>query len=292
MHPLPAALVPLLFLSPAADGWLGIFLEDRSDAAIVAEVIPDSPAAKAGLQAGDELLAVDDQATATRDQFVAAIRKGKPGDRVSIKLRRAGQEQIVVVRLGERPEAVPARPPATAEGQKPAQPAAPAPVTEPKAGAGMASSPRGYLGLSVRESEGHIVVDRVLPDGPAAAAGVRAGDTIVKLGERDVASLADLDAALQRSTPGMRLPIGLRSDAGARSVIAIVGERPSAGVAAAPIEPAPRAAAAVPPTPPTPPAPPRTARDVDVEAELAALRAELAELRRQLEQLRKERGRE
>src|SRR5678809_1590381 len=91
MLPMPAPFLSLLLLAPAADGWLGIYLDDQPDEAVVSEVVPDSPAAKAGLQIGDVLLAVGDKATPSRDEFVAAIRAAKAGDRVSIKLKRGGQ---------------------------------------------------------------------------------------------------------------------------------------------------------------------------------------------------------
>ncbi|MFY9341506.1 MAG: PDZ domain-containing protein, partial [Planctomycetota bacterium] len=109
MLQVPAKLLAsLLLLAPAADGWLGVYLDGERAEAVITEVVPGSPAQKAGLQAGDELLAVDDQATATREAFTAAIRARKAGDRISIKLRRNDKEQIVAVKLGERPETAPA----------------------------------------------------------------------------------------------------------------------------------------------------------------------------------------
>ena len=115
--------------APIADGWLGVYLSQDHDEPVITEVIPDSPAWNAGMKVGDVLLAVGDTATATRDEFIAAIRAGKVGDRLSIKLRRDGKEQTVVVKLGERPEQ-------TAEGG--AQPAKPAKPGKPKG-----SEPKG-----------------------------------------------------------------------------------------------------------------------------------------------------
>lgn len=285
MFPMPAPLLSLLLLAPAADGWLGIYLEDR-DEAVVREVIPDSPAAKAGLQMGDVLLAVGDQATPTRAEFVARIQAAKVGDRLSIKIRRGGIEQLVVVKLGQRPDQVPGSPVATPT--RPSRPQAPAPVQEvPPAPAPQ----RGYLGLTVRETDGGVVVERVLPDGPAAKAGVREGEAVTSVGDLRIRNLEDLDAALRPATVGRTLAIGLRSDAGTRSVLVTLGKRPDAAEAA----PAPIAVAPVAPAPAEPPVPPgpRSGRkEADLEAELAALRAELADLRKQLEALRQGKGRE
>ncbi len=294
MHPMPAFL-SLLLLGPAADGWLGIYLDDR-ESAVVLEVIPDSPAAKAGLQAGDELLAIGDVATPTRDEFVAAIKAAKTGDRLSIKVRRNSQEQLVVVRLGERPDAMPVGSPPPAS--KPSRPQAPVPSSEPapgpSEGSAVVAADKGFLGVSVRDSGGRVVVDRVLPDSPAQAAGIAVGDVLTSLGNRAIDGLEALEAVLGTAKVGAKMPVGLSGAAGTRSVMVTLRARPGEGAVPTPSSPA---AITVAPMADTPVAPkgekPRTVRqEGDVEAELAALRAELAELRRQLEALRQGKGRE
>lgn len=276
---LPTSLLPsLLLLAPAAEGWLGIYLDGERTEPVVTEVIPGSPADKAGLRAGDELLAVGDQVTATRDAFIAAVRGKQAGDRLSIKLRRDGTEQMVVVRLGQRPDvAAPAQPPSA---NKPALPQAPVPG--PEAGAAPA---RGYLGVGVRGSEAGVVIDRVLPGSPAEAAGMRVGEVVTKVNEVRIGTLEDLDTALAGVPAGRQVAVGLRGDGGSRSLLVKLGVRAAGEAAAA----APRSTA--PAAPRVPSVPPTKARpELDLEAELTALRAELAELRQQLEALRKSQG--
>ncbi len=286
MLPMPAPFLSLFLLPPAADGWLGIYLDAERDVAVVAEVIPDSPAAKAGLQVGDLLLAIGDLATPSRDEFAAGIRAAKAGDRLSIKIRRGGLDQIVVVKLGQRPEQGQPAPAPAAPSTKPAAPQAPAPATEAAPGAAPAAG-RGYLGLSVREADGQVVVDRVLPDSPAATAGVRAGEVVTSIQQVPVHGMGDLDAALRSAPAGRKVALGLRSDAGSRSVLVTLGTRPeeAGAVVAAPIAPAASSQ-------PGAAGPKEARRDPELEAELAALRAELADLRRQLEALRQGKGRE
>jgi predicted metalloprotease with PDZ domain len=303
MNPLSLPLASLLLLAPAADGWLGVYLATDREQAVVAEVIPESPAARAGLQVGDELLAVGDTATPTRDELVAAIRQHKAGERLRIRLRRDGKETVVTVKLGDRPETVPAPtagvvpapvPPKQSRPPRPAgevAPIDPAPAGDRKA----------YLGLRVRESNGGVVVDEALPGGPAAGLGIRAGERITTLGDRQVTGLADLDAVLQRQGPGQKLPIGLQSDAGTRSLTITLGAVPGA---APPREaPAPRRPIQRVPTPATPgvpaaPAPvaPTDGAPVghdgyDVEREIEALRRDLRELRQQLEEMQRQKSR-
>ena len=230
MLPLPAPLVSLLLvLGPAADGWLGVYLGTEGNAVVIAEVIPGSPAAKAGLQAGDQLLAVGDQATATTEAFIAAVRAASPGDRIRLKIRRQSRESILVVKLGERPDpaaVAPAAPVAPSKGQPPqpqGESAAPSPVAV-RAG-------KPYLGLSVQQTITGVVVERVVPDSPAAAAGVQAGEVVTRAGEQPIRSLADLDRVLDPLAAGGKLALELRSLAGVRSVLVELGtrdERPDA----------------------------------------------------------------
>lgn len=285
MHVVPAALVSLALLAPFVDGWLGIYLDNERSEAVVVEVIPESPAARAGFKAGDVLLAVGSTATATREEFIAAVRAGKVGQRLAVKLLRDGKEQTVDVVLGQRPETV-AKPPAAAGSARPDRPA-PAiesvpvrPAAPPAVG-----ERRGYLGISVREGEDGIVVDRVL-DGPAKVAGVAPGDHIVRVGDQAVSALEELDKVLARSKVGDSLSLGLRGAAGVRTVVVTVAPMPQ-DAARAPE--APRAVAVV-PAAPEEPRPPR--RPASLEVELAELRAELAALRQQVEELRRQVGRE
>ncbi|MCG8354184.1 MAG: S1C family serine protease [Kiloniellales bacterium] len=56
---------------------------------------------------------------------------------------------------------------------------------------GRASSARPWLGVYAEEHRGHLFVNRVAPEGPAAAAGLQADDVIVAVDGRKVSGLAD-----------------------------------------------------------------------------------------------------
>lgn len=97
-------------------------------------VLPDSPAAKAGLQAGMVILKVNDQAIEDGRTLSDRISRLRPLDAVTLVVRGDGEPKTVVVKLGSLPDTVPAMlessfiPPAKpsekpAEGEAPKQPA-------------------------------------------------------------------------------------------------------------------------------------------------------------------------
>src|SRR5262249_22825987 len=51
---------------------------------------------------------------------------------------------------------------------------------------------RGYWGIELAEREGAVTVARGLPETPASAAGLKAGDRILEVGDKEVRSSADV----------------------------------------------------------------------------------------------------
>jgi S1-C subfamily serine protease len=88
-------------------GYLGVSVDDAAatgqDGAIVREVASGSPAAKAGLQVGDLVTAVDGKAVQDAGEMVASIRSHKPGDKVTITVNRNGNQTTISATLTERP---------------------------------------------------------------------------------------------------------------------------------------------------------------------------------------------
>ena len=87
-------------------GYLGVTMGDATGGqagAVVQEVTPDSPAAQAGLQAGDVVVSIDGKAVQDRSELVAAVRGHKPGDKVTLVVVRGGNETTVTATLTQRP---------------------------------------------------------------------------------------------------------------------------------------------------------------------------------------------
>lgn len=70
-----------------------------------AAVVPDSPAEKAGLKAGDVLLDVDGVRLEIEHPLSAVIAKKRAGDTVQVRVLRDGMERVVPVTLGVLPDA-------------------------------------------------------------------------------------------------------------------------------------------------------------------------------------------
>jgi putative serine protease PepD len=87
-------------------GYLGVSMGEApngQDGALVQEVASGSPAAKAGLQVGDLVTAVDGKSIQNSGEMVAAIRDHKPGEKVTVTVDRDGNQTTISATLGERP---------------------------------------------------------------------------------------------------------------------------------------------------------------------------------------------
>jgi S1-C subfamily serine protease len=87
-------------LTPALAVRLGV---NTTSGVVIGQVVPGSPAAAAGLQAGDVIVAVDGQALSSESALAQALSQHKPGDSVTLTVIRSGQQMNVPVTLGTAP---------------------------------------------------------------------------------------------------------------------------------------------------------------------------------------------
>jgi putative serine protease PepD len=93
----------LISSGKVAHAYLGVQLGDGSGGATVGEVASGAPAADAGLRSGDVVTAIDGKAISSADALVNAVDAHKPGDSVTLKVKRGGSTKDVTVKLGTRP---------------------------------------------------------------------------------------------------------------------------------------------------------------------------------------------
>lgn len=86
---------------PTPRAVLGVQLNIEAETASIAEVGEDSPAAKAGLEAGDVITSIDGNKIASIRDLRAALSQKKPGDTIQMIVKRGEEEVELQVKLGE-----------------------------------------------------------------------------------------------------------------------------------------------------------------------------------------------
>ena len=84
-------------------GWLGVSVQDSDNGVTVAGVEPTSPAARAGLQKGDMILAVNGEHVDTSRVLIRTVAAQMPGKSVSLSIRRQGHAMDISITVGQRP---------------------------------------------------------------------------------------------------------------------------------------------------------------------------------------------
>jgi putative serine protease PepD len=87
----------------AVHAYLGVALDSTASSARVAEVRPGTPAAKANLRSGDVVAAVDGTTVDSAEALTRAIDAHKPGETVTVKIRRNGKDITAQIKLASRP---------------------------------------------------------------------------------------------------------------------------------------------------------------------------------------------
>jgi putative serine protease PepD len=88
-----------------AHAYLGVQLSDATSGAgaTIGQVAGGGPASDAGLRSGDVVTSIDGRAVSGADALVSAVDGHKPGDQVTLKVRRGGSTTDIKVKLGTRP---------------------------------------------------------------------------------------------------------------------------------------------------------------------------------------------
>jgi serine protease Do len=150
--------------------------------ALVSDVQPDTPAAKAGIRAGDAILSVNNEPIKDARDLSRRISALQPGVNVKLSLVREGKERTVEVSLAKLPDQ---------RAERPADRGPNARGTD-LSGLGLSLAPAPSMGAG---REGVVVTD-IDPSGPAAERGLKSGDVILEVGGKPVSSPAEVSDAL------------------------------------------------------------------------------------------------
>jgi serine protease Do len=153
---------------------------------LVAEVVEDGPADKAGIERGDIIVEFNGQRARAVDEFRLNVAQAGVGAEVEVEVLRDGDTRNLVVTLDERPTRRARAPSRPHEGE--------------------------WLGINVDDVNGHVgrraapadveegvVIVGVAADSPAQEAGLGVGDLIEEVNGKEIRSLDDYEEAIDEA---------------------------------------------------------------------------------------------
>ena len=177
-------------------GWIGVQIQTvtpdiadslglkKAEGALVAEPQANSPAAQAGIKAGDVITQVDGNAVKDSRDLAKRIGSMAPGTKINLTLLHEGTEKSLSLTLGQLPN------------QKEAS-------NTPQEDNGAASAAIGKLGLTLAPADRvqgagkhGVVVTGVDTSGVAAEHGFSTGDVILEVGGKEVSTPGDVRNAI------------------------------------------------------------------------------------------------
>jgi len=151
---------------------VGININVTDRGAFITGVHPGGPAEAAGIRAGDQIIGIDGQPLRSVEQLSAGL-PGAVGSPIKLTMRRG--EQIGNFDLK--------RAITNAEGAGGAAPAA-------------AGARNAGVGINLNVTDRGVMIQSTVADGPAARAGVQAGDQLVAIDGKPLRNVDDLSAGL------------------------------------------------------------------------------------------------
>jgi serine protease Do len=195
-------------------GWIGVQIQTvtpdiadslglkKAEGALVAEPQANSPAAQAGIKAGDVITQVDGNAVKDSRDLAKRIGSMAPGTKINLTLLHEGTEKSLSLTLGQLPN------------QKEAS-------NTPQEDNGAASAAIGKLGLTLAPADRvqgagkhGVVVTGVDTSGVAAEHGFSTGDVILEVGGKEVSTPGDVRNAIGTARHEGRKNVLMRVKAG------------------------------------------------------------------------------
>ena len=195
-------------------GYMGIGISDvtpenskffdlkKAEGAVVSQVEPDSPGAKAGLKTGDVINQLDGQPVSDASQLQLEVGQKKPGTTIKLGVIRNGSTETIPVTLQSM-------------DKKDGEASASVENGKPRWGLGLSDlSPEVREELQAPENVHGALVGSVQPGSPADNAGLQRGDVIIEVNRKPVKSAADATQFLKSVPAGQDAMVLVWSEGG------------------------------------------------------------------------------
>ncbi|TFH49660.1 MAG: DegQ family serine endoprotease [Lysobacterales bacterium] len=189
-------------------GWLGVLIQDvtrelaesfgmtKPGGALIAKVLPDSPAQGAGLQVGDVVLSFNELEVKRSSDLPPIVGRTRVGTKVPVKVLRNGESRTLYVTTAELPEEEAVRQAAVEE-----------PDTAADNKLGLAVTDMTPEQREQMESKDHGVIVTEVNEGPARSAGIHKGDVVLMLNGVKVESSSEFKRLASNLPPGKAVSI-------------------------------------------------------------------------------------
>jgi serine protease Do len=197
-------------------GWIGVQIQPvtqdiadgmglkKAEGALIADPQKDGPAAKAGLESGDIITAVNGQPVKDARELARIISGFAPGSAAKLDVLHKGRSKVVSLTLGELPNGQQAKAETEADGNGSSQG-----TNVPRLGLTVAPADK----VDGAGKEG-VVITKVDPKSAAADRGLKKGDKILEVAGRGVSNPGDIDKALEAASANKRNSVLMRLRSG------------------------------------------------------------------------------
>src|SRR5216684_2387017 len=202
-------------------GWIGVQIQPvtsdiadslglkKAEGALVAEPQANGPAAKAGIESGDVITAVNGEPVKDARELARTIGSLPPGNSVKLNVLHKGQDKVVNLTLGQLPNSVEAKAD-TGKGDQGS--AIPRGTDVPKLG--LTVAPANSVAGAGKDG---VVVTEVDPKSAAAERGFKEGDVILEVAGKNVTSAGDVREAIDAARTDNKNSVLMRVKSGGSS---------------------------------------------------------------------------
>ena len=166
------------------------------DGVLVSQIVAGSPADKAGFRPGDVIVAVNDRKLKDSSELRSTIGLLKPGVKAKISIYRDGRAKNLFVTIGRYNEQL------TDSGKR-----SKSKKINPEFGFSLKPVSKSLRRLYGFESKKGLVVTHIVPNSPAARAGLREGDVLVSVDGSSINSPEAFQNKIKKYNKGSKLPL-------------------------------------------------------------------------------------